>query len=96
MSEGTDGYRHMILAIRTYCGVWPINKCREGSKTNKSNCRFWKKSTFDWLWTILVRIYLARDLGGYLAAASPVISDEISSNSPQIRLVNVAALLRRY
>jgi hypothetical protein len=29
-----------------YCGVWPI-KCRQGVKTNKSNCQFWKKSTFD-------------------------------------------------
>jgi hypothetical protein len=23
-------------------------KCRQGSKTNKSNCEFWKKLTFDW------------------------------------------------
>jgi hypothetical protein len=29
-------------------GVWPI-KCRQGSKTNKSSCEFWKKLTFDWL-----------------------------------------------
>jgi hypothetical protein len=38
-----------------YCGVWLI-KCRQGSKTNKSKCRFWKKLTFDRLWTNLVRI----------------------------------------
>jgi hypothetical protein len=30
-----------------YCGAWPI-KCRQGSKTNKSKCRFWKKLIFDW------------------------------------------------
>jgi hypothetical protein len=29
-----------------YCGVWPI-KCRQGSKTNKSTCQFWKKLIFD-------------------------------------------------
>jgi hypothetical protein len=33
---------------RSYCGVWPI-KCRQGSKTNKSNSQFWKKLKFDWL-----------------------------------------------
>jgi len=31
-----------------YCGVWPI-KCRQESKTKKSNCQFWKNSTYDWL-----------------------------------------------
>jgi hypothetical protein len=36
------------LNIRTYSGVWPI-KCRQGSKTNKSDCQFWKKLTFDWI-----------------------------------------------
>lgn len=25
-----------------YCRAWSI-KCRQGSKTNESNCRFWKK-----------------------------------------------------
>jgi hypothetical protein len=33
--------------MKGYCGVWPI-KCRRGSKTNKSNCQFGKKSIFDW------------------------------------------------
>jgi hypothetical protein len=28
------------------CGVWQI-KCHQGSKTNKSNCQFCKKLTFD-------------------------------------------------
>jgi hypothetical protein len=40
-----------------YCSVWPI-KCRQGSKTKKSNCEFWKKLTFDWLQRILVRMYV--------------------------------------
>jgi hypothetical protein len=31
-----------------YFGVWPI-KCRQGSKTNKSNCSLWMKLTFDWV-----------------------------------------------
>ena len=31
---------------RYYYGVWPI-KCRQGSKTNKSNCQFWKKPTYN-------------------------------------------------
>jgi hypothetical protein len=39
------------VRFETYCGVWPI-KCRQGSKTNKSNFRFWKKLTLDWLETI--------------------------------------------
>jgi hypothetical protein len=39
-------------------GVWP-NKCRQGSKTNKLNCEFWKKLTFDWL-----IVNLGRDLFG--------------------------------
>ena len=30
-------------------GQWDTMKCRRGSKTNKSNCQFWKKSTYDWL-----------------------------------------------
>jgi hypothetical protein len=30
-------------------------------KTKRGSCRFLKKSTFDWLGTIPVRIYLARD-----------------------------------
>jgi hypothetical protein len=34
--------------VTAYCNVWPI-KCRQESKTNKSNCQFWKKSTCDWL-----------------------------------------------
>jgi hypothetical protein len=34
--------------ILLWYGVWPI-KCCQGSKTNKSNCRFWKKSIYDWL-----------------------------------------------
>jgi hypothetical protein len=32
----------------TLLGVWPI-KCPRGSKTNKSNCQFWKNSTYNWL-----------------------------------------------
>jgi hypothetical protein len=40
-----------------YCGVWPI-KCRQGVKTNKSSCQFWNLIS---LWTVPVRIYLARD-----------------------------------
>jgi hypothetical protein len=43
-----------VSGIYLYCGVWPI-KCRPRAKTNKSNCRFWRKSTYDWL-----VIYLAR------------------------------------
>ena len=31
-----------------YCGIWPI-QCRQESKTNESNCQFYKKLTFDWL-----------------------------------------------
>jgi hypothetical protein len=31
-----------------YCGAWPIKR-RQRSKTNKSNCQFWKKLTYDWL-----------------------------------------------
>jgi hypothetical protein len=31
-----------------YCDVEPI-KCCQGSKTNKSNCQFGKKSTYNWL-----------------------------------------------
>jgi hypothetical protein len=34
--------------VTAYCDVWPI-KCRQESKTNKSNCQFRKKSTCDWL-----------------------------------------------
>jgi hypothetical protein len=38
----------MRFSEEKYCGVWPI-KCRQGSKTNKLNCQFWMKSTYDWL-----------------------------------------------
>jgi hypothetical protein len=31
----------------SYCGVSPI-KCRQG-QNEQTNCRFWKKLTFDWL-----------------------------------------------
>lgn len=31
-----------------YCGVWLV-KCRQRSKTNKPNCKFCKKSTYDWI-----------------------------------------------
>jgi hypothetical protein len=40
--------------------VWPINKCRQGSKTNKSSCEFGRSGHLVGLKSILVRIYLAR------------------------------------
>jgi hypothetical protein len=49
-----------------YCGVWPI-KYRQGSKTNKSNCRFWKKPTYDWLVEDLSQyLFGQRQQSGYL------------------------------
>jgi hypothetical protein len=45
---------------RVYCGVWPI-KCRQGSKTDKSNCQVLKKSTYDWLVGNPSQDLLARD-----------------------------------
>ena len=49
--------------MRSYCGVWPI-RCCQGSKTNKSNCRFEKidiilacrqsQSGFIWPETIVI------------------------------------------
>ena len=49
-----NGQMSGVIPLRNHvqniycCAVWPI-KCRQGSKTNKSNCQFWKKLTFDWL-----------------------------------------------
>jgi hypothetical protein len=40
--------RNRNLIEGEYCDLWLI-KCRQGSKMNKSNCRPWKKSTYDWL-----------------------------------------------
>jgi len=40
--------------------VWPINKCRQGSKTNKSSCEFGRSGHLVGLKSILDRIYLAR------------------------------------
>jgi hypothetical protein len=36
---------HTATLYMFYCGLWPI-RCRRGSKTNKSNCQAWKKSTY--------------------------------------------------
>jgi hypothetical protein len=48
-TSATDTYKNAYASkFSQYCGVWPI-KCRQGSKTNKSNYQFWKKLTFDWL-----------------------------------------------
>jgi hypothetical protein len=37
----------MLRVQLVNCDVWLINKCRQGSKTNKSNCQFWNKLIFD-------------------------------------------------
>jgi hypothetical protein len=40
---------HSIRKLkRCYCGLRPIESNLE-SETNKSNCQFWKDSTYDWL-----------------------------------------------
>ena len=51
---------------RQYCGFCP-NKCYQRSKTNKSNCKSWKKSTFDWRREPPIDFYLANTaVGGSL------------------------------
>ena len=37
-----------LIDLDDYCGIRPI-KCRQVSKTNKSNCQFCKKLIFDCL-----------------------------------------------
>jgi hypothetical protein len=49
--ESRSRFRRRLLRIPAGCNLtllWPM-KCRQRAKTNKSNCQFWKNSTYDWL-----------------------------------------------